>query len=79
MALFGLDSGVEAGCREAPPTMAGPGMDADADPEGRGIRSAMSLAAASVGYGTAVSITAVGDSVNTASQKASPRPTPASW
>jgi adenylate cyclase len=79
MALFGLDRGVEAGCREA--------LAAAKDmaermrtlnhalshdiPEplqmGIGIHTGHAIVG-EMGYGTAVSITAVGDSVNTASR-----------
>jgi adenylate cyclase len=79
MALFGLDSGVEAGCREA--------LTAAKDmaermrslnralihdlPEplriGIGIHTGPAIVG-EMGYGTAVSITAVGDAVNTASR-----------
>jgi adenylate cyclase len=79
MALFGLDSGVEAGCREA--------LAAAKDMAGRmeslnrtlihdiseplrigiGIHTGAAIVG-EMGYGTAVSITAVGDSVNTASR-----------
>jgi adenylate cyclase len=79
MALFGLDSGVEAGCREA--LVAAKAMAERMQslnralvhdiPEplriGIGIHTGSAIVG-EMGYGTAVSITAVGDSVNTASR-----------
>jgi adenylate cyclase len=79
MALFGLDSGVEAGCREA--LAAARNMAERMQslnralvheiPEplriGIGIHTGAAIVG-EMGYGTAVSITAVGDSVNTASR-----------
>jgi adenylate cyclase len=79
MALFGLDSGVEAGCREA--LAAAKGMSermdalnhafADDIPEplriGIGIHTGPAIVG-EMGYGRAVSVTAVGDCVNTASR-----------
>ncbi len=79
MALFGLDSGVEAGCREA--LAAARDMAERMEslnralvhdiPEplriGIGIHTGSAIVG-EMGYGTAVSITAVGDSVNTASR-----------
>ena len=79
MALFGLDSGVEAGCREA--LTAARDMSERMEtlnralihdlPEplriGIGIHTGPVIVS-EMGYGTAVSITAVGDSVNTASR-----------
>jgi adenylate cyclase len=79
MALFGLDSGVEAGCREAlaaakamAERMQGLNRALVHDiPEplriGIGIHTGSAIVG-EMGYGTAVSITAVGDSVNTASR-----------
>jgi adenylate cyclase len=79
MALFGLDSGVEAGCREALAAardmaermrMLNEALIHDI-PEplqiGIGIHTGHAIVG-EMGYGTAVSITAVGDSVNTASR-----------
>ena len=79
MALFGLDSGVEAGCREA--LAAAKGMAERmqilnralvhdiSEPLriGIGIHTGPAIVG-EMGYGTAVSITAVGNSVNTASR-----------
>jgi adenylate cyclase len=79
MALFGLDSGVEAGCREA--LVAARGMAERMEslnralahdiPEplriGIGIHTGPAIVG-EMGHGTAVSITAVGDAVNTASR-----------
>ncbi len=79
MALFGLDSGVEAGCREA--LAAAKGMAERMQSLNRalvhdiseplrigiGIHTGPAIVG-EMGYGTAISITAVGNSVNTASR-----------
>ena len=79
MALFGLDSGVEAGCREA--LAAAKGMSERMEalnhalahdiPEplriGIGIHTGPAIVG-EMGYGSAVTVTAVGDCVNTASR-----------
>jgi len=79
MALFGLDSGVEAGCREA--LAAAKDMTERLQSLNRalihdlpaplrigiGIHTGPAIVG-EMGYGTAVSITAVGDAVNTASR-----------
>jgi adenylate cyclase len=79
MALFGLDSGVEAGCREA--LAAARAMSERMESFNRalahdipaplqigiGIHTGAAIVGA-MGYGTAISVTAVGDSVNTASR-----------
>jgi adenylate cyclase len=79
MALFGLDGGVEAGCREA--LVAAKDMALRMEslnralihdiPEplriGIGIHTGPAIVG-EMGYGTAVSLTAVGDAVNTASR-----------
>jgi adenylate cyclase len=79
MALFGLDSGVEAGCREA--LAAAKNMSERMEalnhalahdiPEplriGIGIHTGPAIVG-EMGYGSAVTVTAVGDSVNTASR-----------
>jgi adenylate cyclase len=79
MALFGLDSGAEAGCREA--LAAARDMSERmqvlnhalahdmAEPLriGIGIHTGLAIVG-EMGYGTAVSVTAVGDAVNTASR-----------
>ena len=79
MALFGLDSGVEAGCREAlaaAKDMAERMQNLNRAlvhdiPEplriGIGIHTGAAIVG-EMGYGKAVSVTAVGDSVNTASR-----------
>jgi adenylate cyclase len=79
MALFGLDSGVEAGCRQA--LAAARDMSARMESLNRalvhdiseplrigiGIHAGPAIVG-EMGYGSAVSVTAVGDSVNTASR-----------
>src|SRR5215813_6074077 len=79
MALFGLDSGVEAGCREAlaaakdmaerMQTLNRALIHDIAEPLriGIGIHTGPAIVG-EMGYGTAVSVTAVGDAVNTASR-----------
>jgi adenylate cyclase len=79
MALFGLDSGVEAGCREALAAAKGMSVRMEAlnhalahdIPEplriGIGIHTGPAIVG-EMGYGSAVTVTAVGDSVNTASR-----------
>jgi adenylate cyclase len=79
MALFGLDSGVEAGCREALAAAKGMSERMDAlnhafahdigEPLriGIGIHTGPAIVG-EMGYGSAISITAVGDCVNTASR-----------
>jgi adenylate cyclase len=79
MALFGLDSGAERGCREAlaaAKAMAGRLVDLNRalGPDlkeplriGIGIHVGPAIVG-EMGYGTAVSVTAIGDSVNTASR-----------
>lgn len=79
MALFGLDRGAESGCREALAAARGMAERLDElnrtlagdlpDPLRIGIGIHMGPAiVGEMGYGTAVSVTAVGDSVNTASR-----------
>jgi len=79
MALFGLDRGVEAGCREALAAARNTAQRMQslnralvhdiAEPLriGIGIHAGLAIVG-EMGYGTAVSVTAVGDSVNTASR-----------
>ena len=79
MALFGLDRGVEAGCREALAAARNTAQRMQslnralvhdiAEPLriGIGIHTGLAIVG-EMGYGTAVSVTAVGDSVNTASR-----------
>jgi adenylate cyclase len=79
MALFGLDGGVEAGCRDALVAAKDMGLRMQslnralihdiAEPLriGIGIHAGRAIVG-QMGYGTAVSVTAVGDSVNTASR-----------
>src|SRR5262249_46294281 len=79
MALFGLDSGIEAGCREGPAAakdMGGGRQSLNRAlihdlPEplriGIGIHTGPAIVG-EMGYGAAVSITAVGDAVNIASR-----------